>query len=238
MLAKFEEPRLDEMAKPWKTLDSEETPHGVLELRQRDEHEFLITIAGRILMNSHTNRSELALAECVCRAIKDRSAPRLLLGGLGMGCTLLAAVGGLPAAASIQVSEITPAVVRWCAGPLAGINRGALDDPRVEIEIEDVSRTIAKRADDRNLPRFDAIVLDLYEGPHAKTNAKRDSFYGTIALDTTRRALAPDGVFAIWSEAPDAAFEKRVEASGFELERIRSGKGGRRHLVYLARRTR
>ncbi len=238
MLVKFPKPRSDEMAKPWKTLDSEETPHGVLELRQRDEHEFLITIAGRILMNSHTNRSELSLAQSVCRAIKDHTAPRLLFGGLGMGCTLRAAIEELPAAASIEVCEITPVVARWCAGPLAGINRSALDDPRVQLEIEDVSRTIAKRADDDGKPRLDAIVLDLYEGPHAKTNAKRDPFYGTIALDATRRALAPGGVFAIWSEAPDAAFEKRVKAVGFELELIRSGKGGRRHAVYLARRKR
>jgi spermidine synthase len=226
------------MAKPWTTLESEETPDGVLELRRRDEHEFLITIAGRVLMNSHANRSELALAECVCRALKDQSKPRLLLGGLGMGCTLQAAISGLSAEASIEVSEITPAVARWCAGPLAEINRGALDDSRVELKIEDVAKTIAKRAADREQPRFDAIVLDLYEGPHAKTNAKRDPFYGSVALDATRRALAAGGVFAIWSEAPDAAFEKRVKAIGFKLELIRAGKGGRRHAVYLARRSR
>lgn len=238
MLGKIHTTRLDEMAKPWTTLESEETLHGTLELRKRDEHEFLITIAGRILMNSHANRSELALAECVCRAIKDHSAPRLLLGGLGMGCTLLAAIEGLPATASIEVNEITPIVARWCAGPLAGVNRGALDDPRVRLEIEDVSRTIAKRADSRDQPRFDAIVLDLYEGPHASTHARRDPFYGTIALDATWRALAVGGVFAIWSEAPDAAFEKRVKTIGFDLELTRPGKGGRRHAVYLARRTR
>lgn len=226
------------MAKPWKTLDREDTPHGVLELRKRDEHEFLITIAGRVLMNSHANRSELTLATCVCEKLEGCAAPRLLLGGLGMGCTLLAAVEGLPDQASIEVSEITPIVARWCAGPLAGINHSALDDPRVRLKIEDVSRTIAKRADDRNEPRFDAIVLDLYEGPHANTNAKRDPFYGAIALDATRRALAVGGLFAIWSEAPDVAFEKRVKTIGFELELIRSGKGGRRHTVYLARRSR
>lgn len=231
-------PRLEEMAKPWKSLESKETPHGVLELRVRNDQEFLITIGGRVLMNSHANRSELALALGVCRAIKDRAAPRLLLGGLGMGCTLRAALEELPEQASIEVSEITQVVARWCAGPLAGINRFALDDPRVQLTIEDVSRTIARRADDGRQPRFDAIVLDLYEGPHAKTNSRRDPFYGSIALDATRRALNPGGVFAIWSEAPDAAFEKRVATIGFELELIRSGKGGRRHAVYLARRGR
>lgn len=222
----------------WKTLDSEDTPQGVLELRQRGEREFLITIAGRILMNSHANRSELALAKSVCRALEGRAAPRILIGGLGMGCTLRAAAEGLPEDALIEVSEITPIVARWCAGPLACINQGALDDPRVRLRIEDVSRTIAKRADDRRKPRLDAILLDLYEGPHAKTHPNRDPFYGSSALDATRRALAIGGVFAIWSEAPDAAFEKRVASIGFELERFRPGKGGRLHVVYLARRSR
>jgi spermidine synthase len=226
------------MAKPWKTLESEQTPHGVLALRKRNEHEFLITIAGRVLMNSHANRSELTLAECACLAIKDRAAPRLLFGGLGMGCTLVTAVENLPGDASVEISEITPIVARWCAGPLAAINRGVLEDPRVQLKIEDVSRTISERADDRSQPRFDAIVLDLYEGPHAKTHAKRDPFYGAVALDATRRALAEGGVFAIWSEVPDAGFEKRLVANGFEVELIRSGKGGRRHAVYLARRIR
>ncbi|MCP4037063.1 MAG: spermidine synthase [bacterium] len=223
------------MATPWKTLDSEDTPHGLLELRRRGEHDFLIAIAGRVLMNSHANRSEVALAESVCRALEGRPAPRVLIGGLGMGCTLRAAARGLPPDAVIEVSELTPAVARWCAGPLASVNESALDDPRVQIRIGDVSRAIAERADDRSKPRLDAILLDLYEGPHAGTNPKRDPFYGRRALDATRRALATGGVFAIWSEVPDESFEKRVAAAGFELERIRSGKGGRRHAVYLAR---
>ncbi|MCP4036745.1 MAG: hypothetical protein GY733_07405 [bacterium] len=95
-----------------------------------------------------------------------------------------------------------------------------------------------KHADDRAGPGFDAIVIDLYEGPHAKTDPRRDPFYGTTALDATRRALVPGGVFAAWSEAPDAAFEKRVKKIGFDLERVRAGKGGRMHAVYLARRRR
>ena len=147
------------MATPWTTIASEETPDGVLELRRRGEHEFLITIAGRILMNSHANRSELALAEGMCRALKGCSSPRVLVGGLGMGCTLRAAAEGLPEGASIEVSEITPIVARWCAGPLSDVNNSVLDNPRVILTIEDVSKTIAKRAENRTQARFDAILI-------------------------------------------------------------------------------
>jgi spermidine synthase len=238
MLSAVTSPQWDAMATPWKTLDSEDTPHGALELRQRGEREFLITITGRILMNSHANRSELALALYVCRALEGRSAPRILIGGLGMGCTLRAAADGLPEEASIEVSELTSIVARWCAGPLADVNSHVLEDSRVKLTIEDVTRSIANRADDRSRPRLDAILLDLYEGPHARTNPNRDPFYGKRALDASRRALAVGGVFAIWSEAPDEAFEKRVKAIGFQLERFRPGKGGRRHVVYLATRSR
>jgi spermidine synthase len=226
------------MANAWKTLDSEDTPHGTLELRQRGEKEFLITIAGRILMNSHANRSELALAQSVCRALEGRPAPRILIGGLGMGCTLQAAAENLPEDASIEVSELTPVIAGWCAGPLAPVNNRVLEDSRVELAIEDVTQSIAKRADDRSRPRLDAILLDLYEGPHAKTNPHRDPFYGRRALDASRRALAMGGIFAIWSEAPDAAFEKRIKSIGFKLDRSRPGKGGLRHVVYLATRSR
>ena len=238
MLQVVSSDRVEPMALPWKIVDSEETSHGLLELRERSSDEFLITIGGRILMNSRANRSELALAKVVCDALGDIPAPKMLIGGLGMGCTLRAAAEGLPQDASIQVSELAPIVERWCRGPLASVNDRALENPRVEVLIEDVARTIGRRADSKTMPRYDAIVLDLFEGPHAKTHAKRDPFYGTKALDTTRRALSAGGLFAVWSEAPDAAFEKRVKAIGFSLERTRPGKGGLRHAVYLARRKR
>lgn len=229
---------LEAMAIPWKTIDSEATPHGLLELRERATDEFLITIDGRILMNSRANRSEVALAKLACEALGDVDAPNVLIGGLGMGCTLRAAAESLSAQASIQASELNPIVEKWCRGPLASVNHRVLEDPRVEVLIEDVSRTIAKRADAKALPRYDAIVLDLFEGPHAKTHPKRDPFYGTGAIDATRRALSKGGFFAVWSESPDQAFEKRVKSIGFSLTRTRPGKGGLRHAVYLARRTR
>jgi spermidine synthase len=225
------------LARPWRTLEQTETADGPLELRQRGEDDFLITIAGRVLMNSHANRSELALATLACRAIAGQAAPRVLVGGLGMGCTLRATLEALPADARVGVCELNPVVVEWCRGPLAAVNGSALDDPRVHIEIGDVSVRIAKLAADRGAPRVDAILLDLYEGPHAGTHPKNDPLYGSRALDATRRALSRRGVFAVWSEDPDAGFERRLAAAGFDARRERPGRGGRRHTVYLAHST-
>ena len=229
------------MAIPWQTIDRVPTPDGELELRRRGQEgdeDFLITIAGRVLMNSHANRSELALAARVCEELAGRSSVRMMIGGLGMGCTLRAALDGLPADAGITVCELTPAIERWCRGPLSGVNGGALEDPRVSLLIDDVAHAIREHADDRSRPRLDAILLDLYEGPHSRTHPKRDPFYGSQALDATRRALAPGGIFAIWSEAPDEAYEKRLRRTGFSPQLHRAGQGGLRHAVYLARRVR
>lgn len=226
------------MAIPWRSLGRAQTPDGELELRGRDRDEFLITIAGRVLMNSRANRSEQVLAQATCNALAEVAAPRVLFGGLGMGCTLRAAAEALPETATLEVCELNEVVREWCEGPLAELNGRVLEDPRVQVFIEDVAKVIAARSKQKKAPRFDAIVIDLLEGPHARTDARWDPFYGRVALDATRRALAPGGLFAVWSEAPDRAFEKRLEKLGFGVERIRAGKGGRRHVVYLAKRLR
>lgn len=220
------------MTRPWETLDAVETEEGRLELRRRGEGDFVITVAGRVLMNSSWHRSEIAVAQLACRRIAGRPRPRVLIGGLGMGFTLRAALDALPREARVTVAEIEPAVVRWCRGPLAGLTGRAVDDPRVEIALADVARRIADagRAEDG---RFDAIVLDLYEGPRTATQAREDPFWGPAALRRTREALAPGGVFSVWSEDPDAAFEKRLTAAGFQVERRRPESGGPRHAVYL-----
>jgi spermidine synthase len=155
-----------------------------------------------------------------------------------MGCTLWAALEVLPKDARVVVSELTPVMESWCRGPLKEVNGDALSDPRVQVVIADVSQTIARHAEENDAPRFDAIILDLYEGPHPKTHPYRDPFYGKAAIDATRRALNPGGIFSIWSEAPDEGFSKRVKSIGFTLEMHRIGKGGRRHAVYVARRKR
>jgi len=223
------------VAQPWKTIDKKETPDGVLELRQRGERDFLILINGRVLMNSSANRSELALGVLACSAVADRNAPRVLIGGLGMALTLRAALNALPTSARVVIAELNPAAVDWCRGPLAQLTDCAVDDPRVSVVLDDVARVIRTAAESVG-EKFDAIVIDLYEGPHAKTDSRNDPFYGSIALRNARNALVPGGVFGVWGEAPDRAFEKRLEAAGFLFERLRPGRGGLRHVVYLARK--
>jgi spermidine synthase len=154
----------------------------------------------------------------------------VLVGGLGMGFTLRAALDALPAAARVTVAELNADVVAWCRGPLAAATDAAIADPRVEVVVGDVARLIAAAAPGA----FDAIVLDLYEGPNAATQDAKDPFYGTTALARSRAALAPGGVLAVWSEDPDAAFARRFGGAGFEVTTHRSGRGGgRTHVVYL-----
>ena len=217
------------MARSWQTIDRVETDAGLLELRRRGVRDYLITIEGRVLMNSHANRSEVALATLALSRLAEAASPRVLIGGLGMGCTLRAALDLLPARACVRVAELNPEVVRWCAGPLASLNRQALADPRVAVCAVDVANLIRSARD-----AFDAILLDLYEGPHAATAPIGDPFYGRRALEAARRALAAGGVLGIWSEDPDSAVEDRLRKLGFEVERQRPGRGARRHAVTLA----
>lgn len=224
------------MAKAWETLESIDTDAGPLELRRRGEKDFLITLAGRVLMNSHANRSEIALADLACGALGDRPAPRILLGGLGMGCTLRAALASLPRTAEVHVRELNGHVAAWCQGPLAGVSDHALSDPRVRLEVGDVAAAIEESARGAEGERYDAILLDLYEGPHPGTDPLNDPFYGSRALARTRDALAPGGVVAVWSEAADRGFDQRLGAAGLEGEIHRPGKGGLRHAIHLGRR--
>jgi spermidine synthase len=222
------------VTRPWQTLDRVDTPEGPLELRQRGEREFVITVAGRVLMNSALHLTEDAAAEIACKEIADRPHPRVLIGGLGLGFTLRAALDALPRRARVTVSEITPAVVRWCRGPLAHLTDNALADRRVTVRIEDVAATLAQAARAGGEERFDAIVLDLYEGPRSGPQAKHDPLWGDEALRTTRKALEPEGVLTVWSEDPDPSFPRRLRLAGFDVETKRPGKGGPRHLVYVA----
>jgi spermidine synthase len=223
------------MTRPWETLDAADTPEGRLELRRRgpaESGEFVLTVGGRVLMNSLAHRTEVAAAEVACRRVAGRpklGGARVLIGGLGMGFTLRAALDALPRDARVTVAEIDPTLVRWCRGPLAPLTRNALDDPRVEVAVADVTLLIAAGV----ARPWDVIVLDLYEGPRAATQGREDPFYGKRALAATRAALAPGGLFAVWSEDADAAFEKRLAGAGFRVERLRPGKGGPRHVVYL-----
>lgn len=219
------------MPRPWEILDTVPTDEGPLELRRRGDRDYMITIAGRILMSSHGNLSELALGRLGCQPVAGRKRPRVLIGGLGMGYTLRAALDALPASAEVTVVELNPVVERWCRGPLAHLTGDALGDPRVRLVLDDVSKHLARCP----AGSYDAILLDLYEGPHHATQGSHDPFYGMGALELSERALAKGGLLAVWSEETDERFERRLRGAGYQVEVQRPGRGGRRHAVYLAR---
>jgi len=220
------------MTLPWRTVDTAETDEGLMTLMQRGDREFVIKMKSFILMNSRLNLTEVALASSACGALGSRRKPRVLIGGLGMAFTLRAALDTLPPDARVTVAEINPVVERWCRGPLCTLTDGAVENPRVDIRIGDVAEVIARAA--RGPGAFDAIILDLYQGTHDANDDPRDPFYGKKALETTRMALKDDGVFAVWTEFADPAFEKRLRTVGFDCQRTSPGKGGPRHIVYLA----
>jgi spermidine synthase len=217
------------MTRPWHTLERIATPQGPLELRQRGERDFLITIGGRVLMTSQARRSEEALATLALRALPTEKRRAILIGGLGMGYTLRAALDELPPRAAVTVVELTGEVAAWCRGPLAPLTDGAALDPRVTIVVDDVARHVAgarKHA-------YDCILLDLYEGPHAATQPADDPLYGPTTLARYRDALVPGGVLGIWSEEDDGRFETRLTKGGWRWEKQRAGRGGRAHTIYL-----
>lgn len=219
------------MALPWKTLDRFITEdEGILELRQRGKGDYLITVGSQVLMNSKAQRSEIALGELGCRKLKNHPHPRVLVGGLGMAITLRSVLDSLPVTAEVVVAELNPKIHEWCLGPLSELTDGAASDPRVTVKIADVSVLISQ------LPResFDAIILDLYRGPHPQTDRRNDPIYGSCAIERSRAALKPDGVFAVWGENPDSGFENRLASAGFAVRCERPGKGGYRHAVWVA----
>ena len=223
------------MAQPWIIIESIATKEGLLELRQRGEKDFLIMIGTQVLMNSMANRSEIVLGQQGCGHLKDSSAPRVLVGGLGMGFTLRAVLDSLPGTAQVIVAELNPVVAEWCRGPLAAITGNAVSDPRVSVEIGDVAQLIRKAAVSGVDSRFDAIVLDLYRGPHAKTHPVNDPLYGSRAIENYRGALKPDGQLSVWGENHDDGFVRRLQKGGFSVITERPGRGGLRHAVFLAR---
>jgi spermidine synthase len=221
------------IVKPWKTLALLPTAEGALELRQRGEREFLLLIGGRVLMTSHERISEERLASLGCAHLAKRPSSRTLIGGLGMAYTVRAALDVLPPGAQVEVAELSPAVEQWCRGPMSVLTNNAVGDPRVHVIISDVAKLIAQAPGGS----YDAILLDLYEGPHAASQRGDDRFYGPGALAKQHRALAPGGVLAVWSEEPDEAYLKRLRGAGFDVTVDRSG-ASRTHLVYLGVRRR
>ncbi len=221
---------------PWLQLDSATVPGGREELRlKRRGAEFSIMLGANELMNSRLSGSEEALAGLSCARIRGRRKPRILIGGLGMGFTLRAALRDLPPDAEVTVAELVPAVVAWARGPMAELFAGSLDDPRVKIREADVADLIAagKHA-------HDAILLDVDNGPEGLSRSANDRLYDVSGLAAARQALKPGGVLAVWSAHPDRAFAARLKKSGYEVEEVAMrarGKRGARHVIWLATRT-
>ncbi len=219
------------MALAWEVLDRfvSET-EGTLELRKRGKGDFLITLGPQVLMNSKAQRSEIALGTLGCHGLKNHPAPRVLVGGLGMAITLRAVLDALPDAAQVVVAELNPTIHQWCLGPLAELTEGAASDPRVTVEIGDVAVLIQQAPSES----FDAIILDLYRGPHPRSDRRNDPLYGSRAIERCRAALKPGGTLAVWGENPDAGFDARLGTAGFAVRCERPGKGGYRHAVWVA----
>ena len=157
---------------------------------------------------------------------------RVLIGGYGMGFTLRAALAGLGADAQVLVAELVPAVMTWARGPMAELTAGCLDDPRVIIHEADVGGLIASAR-----ASFDAILLDVDNGPDGLSRSANDRLYDRRGLDAARQALRPNGLLAVWSAAPSKTFANRLAQAGFAVEEIkaRANKGrGVRHIIWAA----
>ena len=220
---------------PWVLLDTSSVPGGREPLRLlRRGDEFSIRLGQNELMNSRLSGSEEALATLTCGPLAGRPEARVLIGGLGMGFTLRAALKILPGDARVTVSELVPAVVAWGRGPMASLFEHCLDDRRVRVEERDVAEVMAT-----NGPQ-DAILLDVDNGPEGLTRAQNDRLYDRSGLARAFAALREGGVLAVWSSAPDDRFTKRVSGAGFVVEQVRvkanAGRSGARHTIWLARR--
>ena len=221
---------------PWELIDTAELPEkgGKLRLYRRGM-EFSIRVNACELMNSSVYGSEDALAELACAKISDRPGPRVLIGGLGMGFTMASALRLLGADGRVVVAELVPAVVKWNRGPLSGLTGNSILDTRVTVREIDVARLIKT-----GKSAYDAILLDVDNGPEGLTLKGNDYLYSSAGLDEAFAALRPGGVLAVWSAGPDPAFVRRLRRAGFEVEevriRARGPRGGPRHTIWLAKR--
>jgi spermidine synthase len=219
---------------PRELLDTADVPGGepLRLFRRGDDH--MIVLERNELMNSRMSGSEEALAVMTLERLGKREA-RVLIGGYGMGFTLRAALGVLGGNAKVTVAELVPKIVDWARGPMAALTNGCLDDPRVKVVFDDVGRVIA---DGQNA--YDAILLDVDNGPDGLTRVGNDSLYSMRGLDSARQALRPGGILAVWSAAPDAPFARRMRDSGFQVEevavRARQNGKGPRHVIWFGKR--
>jgi spermidine synthase len=219
---------------PWLELDTARVPGADVQLRlmQRGA-EFSMMLGQNELMSSRLSGSEEALATLACRRIEAVNNPHLLIGGLGMGFTLRAALAVLGSDARIMVAELVPAVIAWARGPMADMFGDSLDDPRASIREADVVDVISSHGS-----AFDAILLDVDNGPEGLIRKANDALYDLKGLKAIRRALRPGGVLAVWSSGPNPLFSKRLRAAGFDVNevavRATTKRSGARHVIWFA----
>jgi spermidine synthase len=221
---------------PWKLLDTADVPGGGVQLRlmQRGD-EFTIKLGQNELMSSRLFGSEEALATLTCFRIKALPAPKMLIGGLGMGFTLRAALKVLGPQAKVTVVELVPAIIAWARGPMAEMSGECLTDPRVELREADVAQAIAA-----GRGHYDAILLDVDNGPEGLTRKSNDALYDLKGLQAAYAALAPGGILAVWSSFPNDKFTRRLGKAGFTAEEVKiratGSRGGARHVIWIATR--
>lgn len=216
-------------------LGTAQVPGGEeLRLFRRDR-DFTIVLGRNELMNSRMSGSEEALATLTCARLPNRDDPRLLIGGYGMGFTLRAALKVLSAKASVLVAELVPEIIAWARGPMAELTAGCLDDPRVTVVEQDVAAVIAAARGS-----YDAILLDVDNGPDGLSRAENDRLYSVDGLQAARAALVSGGILAVWSAGDDPAFTRLLDANGFAADptrvRARANGKGAQHMIWLAKR--
>jgi spermidine synthase len=222
--------------KPFELLGQTFSPDGsVMKLTRRD-HEYIILADGAILMSSRMHGSEEALATLGCERARTLERPILLIGGLGMGFTLRATLDHMPPDASVVVAELVPAVIEWNRGPLGPLAGHPLNDQRVRVETGDVGVILRSRPS-----QFDAVLLDVDNGPDAFTASNNAGLYTNRGIAAACAALKTNGVLAIWAAQEDRKFEQRLRHCGFDVQvqrvRGRSKKGGPRHVIFLCQKS-
>ena len=221
---------------PWVQVDTAGVPGADVELRlMRRGAEFSMMLGQNELMNSRLSGSEQALATLACKRIEAVKSPHLLIGGLGMGFTLRAALAVLGPRARIEVAELVPAVIAWAKGPMAEIFGDSLSDPRARVLSADVIEVIQSHP-----LAFDAILLDVDNGPEGLIRKANDALYNLKGLKAIRRALRPNGVLAVWSSGPHPLFSRRLRDAGFDVTevavRATAKRSGARHIIWFATR--
>lgn len=217
---------------PWQLLGEHDTPDGTRVSLMKHDRELVILAGGKMLMSSRMHGSEEELAALACKHIAEAEGARILVGGLGLGYTLRATLDLLPPSATVVVSELVEGVVEWNRGPLGPLANHPLDDRRVTVAVGDVGKTM--RLDKEG---FDAILLDVDNGPDAFTSTGNANLYDNRGVTQAHAALRPGGVLAVWSAWEDRKFEQRLRWAGFTVTvhrmRARLKRGGPKHSIFV-----